>query len=150
MLRKFAITSLVCAISLGIGACSQRLPLEDAATTADFSHLASPLDLRQFEVVASAGGFRGVFLRLSRFPESITASDTSDPARIVLDITGPTGVESEEQSFPGGDTLVSQVRVTRQIGQLRIVLDLSVPDPPEYSVHRMADWIMVRMESPQS
>ncbi len=150
MLRKFAISSLVCVLTLGIGACSQRLPLEEAGTAPDLSHLSSPLDLRQFEVVSSGGGFRGVFLRLSRYPESIEASHTTEPGRIVLDIAGPTGVESEEKSFPGRDSLVSLVRVSRQTGRLRIVLDLSVPDPPKYTVHRMADWIMVRMTSPDA
>jgi hypothetical protein len=150
MLGKFAVSSLICVAALAAGGCSQRLPLEEASTTPDFSHLASPLDLRQFEVVASAGGYRGVFLRLSRFPERITTTDSSDPGRIILDIAGPTGEESPEESFPGGDTVVSQVRVTRYTGLLRITLDLSLPDPPEYSVHRMADWIMIRMKSPQS
>lgn len=147
---KFAISSLICIAALTVGGCSQRLPLEEASSTPDFSHLTSPLDLRQFEVVASAGGYRGVFLRLSRFPESVTTTDSSDPGRIVLDITGPTGQESPEESFPGGDSVVSQVRVSRYTGLLRITLDLSVPDPPKYSVHRMADWIMIRMKSPQS
>ncbi len=150
MLRKFAISSVVCILTLGIGACSQKLPLEEAGTTPDFSHLASPLDLRQFEVVSSAGGYRGVFLRLSRFPEAVATSDSSDPATIILTIDGPTGTEGDESAYPGGDSLVSQVRVARRPGQLQIILDLSIADPPQYSVHRMADWIMVRMRSPNS
>ncbi len=150
MLRKFAISSLVCVLTVGIGACSQRLPLEEAGTAPDFSRLSAPLDLRHFEVVSSGGGFRGVFLHLTRYPDSITASYTTEPGRIVLDIAGPTGVEAEEKSFPGGDSLVSLVRVSRQTGKLQIVLDLSVPDPPKYTVHRMADWIMVRMKSPDA
>jgi hypothetical protein len=146
MRRKFG-NSLLCALVVGIAGCSQILPLEDAGaeSQADFSGLSAPLDLRQFEVVSSGGGYRGVFLRLSRFPDSIETSHYSDPARIVVDIRGPTGAESPEETFPGGDSLVAKVRLLREIGLLRVVLDLAGSDPPKYTVHRMADWIMIRL-----
>lgn len=147
MRLTFANSLLLCALVVGIGGCSQMLPLEDAGAESqvDFSELSSPLDLRSFEVVSSGGGYRGVFLRLSRFPESIQTSHYSNPAQIVIDIRGPTSAESAEETFPGGDTLVAKVRLSREIGLLRVVLDLAGSDPPKYSVHRMADWIMIRL-----
>ena len=105
----------------------------------------APLDLNHFEVAASGSGHRGVFLRLSRFPEAISHTQQSNPARIIIDVSGPTGVDSPEQAFPGGDSLVSMIRVSRSIGQLRIILDLVGSNTPAYSVHRMGDWIMVRL-----
>ena len=148
MLRKFGVLALVCSLASAVGGCSQRLPLEEAgasATSPDFDSLAAPLDLKSFEVVSSGSGHRGVFLRLTRFPEAIAHSDHSGPARIVIDIQGPTGVESPEESYPGGDSVVSTVRVSRQPGTLRVVLDLVGDDAPAYTVHRMADYIMVRI-----
>jgi len=105
-----------------------------------------PLDLRTFEV-ASADGRKGAFLKLSRLPDSVAYHSESKPARIVLEIKGPTGEETAEETFPGGDTLVSRFRVSRRFGVLRVVLDLQGDDPPEYSVHTMADWIMVRLDA---
>ena len=141
----FALT--LCAL-IAVG-CSQRAPIGDEGValgdTNALAKLSAPLELSQFEVVASGGGYRGVFLKLSRFPDAIASSDRSDPAQIILDISGPTGAETPEETFPGGDTLVSRVRVTRAIGSLRVVLDLAADDPPEYTVHQMGDWVMVRL-----
>lgn len=153
MRQRFGAFVLLAGLALGGAACSQRLPLEEAGATAESSGYAAegaPLDLRQFEVVASGGGYRGVFLKLSRFPDSVAAAHYDDPARIVLDIRGPTGAESAEERFPGNDNIVSAVRVSRDIGLLRVILDIAGDHTPEYTVHRMADWIMIRMRPPGS
>ncbi len=148
MRRKFAISLFIVGLACGGSACSQRLPLEEAGQTAEeasFTDPSAPLDLRQFEVVASGGGYRGVFLKLSRFPDSVVATQYDDPARIVVDVRGPTGTESAEEAFPGNDSLVNAVRVSREIGLLRIVLDIAGDHSPDYTLHRMADWIMIRI-----
>ena len=136
-----------------LGACSQRAPLadpnEEAAVPDSLPGISIPLGLSDFEVVR-ADGRRGVFLKLSRLPDSVTHRSETDPARIILEIKGPTGSEEAEKSFPGGDTLVSQMRVSRQLGTLRIVIDLLGDDLPKYSVHTMADWIMVRLGPAES
>jgi hypothetical protein len=105
-----------------------------------------PLDVREFDVVAGEGGFRGVFLKLSRLPGGITHSSESAPPRIVLNIAGPTGVTSAPESYPSGDDLVTQVQLSRQTGLLQVVLDLAGDDVPEYEVLPMADWVMVRIK----
>lgn len=152
MLRKFGPSLFACVLAITTSACSQFLPLDEAgveATEPDFSSLSSPLDLHHFEVVSSGAGYRGVFLRLSRFPDRIETNHYSKPPRIIIDIYGPTGGESAEESFPGGDSLVSTVRVMREIGLLRVILDISGSDLPPYTTHRMADWIMLRMQPVQ-
>ena len=108
-----------------------------------FANLSVPLDIREFEVV-SADDNRGVFVKLSRLPDDVQFHDESHPARIVLDIKGPTGEESPEEVFPGKDALVSRIRVTRTPGNLQVVLELDSDVAPEYTVHPLADWIMVR------
>lgn len=153
MSSKFnALPALFLSALLALG-CSQRTPLGDEpaepGATSPLAKLSAPLNLSQFEVVSSGAGYRGIFLKLSRFPDSISASDSSDPAQIVLDIAGPTGVASPEESFPGGDTLVSLVHVSREVGNLRIVFDLATDDPPKYTVHQMGDWIMLRIAAPK-
>ncbi|MGH3641858.1 MAG: AMIN domain-containing protein [Mycobacterium sp.] len=138
------------ALAVLAGGCVTRKPAdelgaEDPAVSASLSAIDVPLDLREFEVVSAEGGFRGVFLKLSRLPTAVTHSSYNNPARIVLDIQGPTGTESGEEVFPGGDSLVSTVQVTRQLGSLRVVLDLQADSPPDYAVFPMADWVMIRL-----
>ena len=105
-----------------------------------------PLDVREFDVVTGEGGFRGVFLKLSRLPTGVTHHSESAPPRIVLDIAGPTGSETAPEAYPGGDELVTQVQMARQLGVLQVVLDLSGDAVPEYEVLPMADWVLVRIK----
>lgn len=105
-----------------------------------------PLDVREFDVVSGEGGFRGVFLKLSRLPTGVTSSSGSAPPRIVLNITGPTDATSAPESYPSGDDLVTQIQLARQTGLLQVVLDIAGDDVPEYDVLPMADWVMVRIK----
>jgi hypothetical protein len=102
------------------------------------------LEVREFQVV-HAGAYRGIFLKLSRLPDSVVHHRQSDPASIVLEISGPTGGEFPEEVFPGGDTLVSSVRMVRMYGKLQVAIDFQADDAPSYTVHTMADWILVRL-----
>ncbi len=110
------------------------------------SEYSVPLDLREFEVESTDAGYRGVFLKLSRLPTSVTATAQSEPPRIIVDIRGPTGTESPEEVFPGGDTMVSHVGVSRTDGNLRVILELQSDELPEYGVYPMADWVVVRIK----
>ena len=105
-----------------------------------------PLDLREFNVDSTDGGARGVFLKLSRLPTGVSSTTESSPARIILNIQGPTGTESPQEVFPGGDSLVTHVEVSRTLGYLQVVLELDADDPPEYTVLPMADWVLVRIK----
>ncbi|MBX3023933.1 hypothetical protein KF840_03385 [bacterium] len=105
-----------------------------------------PLDVREFDVVSGEGGFRGVFLKLSRLPTGVTHSSEAAPPRIVLNIAGPTGSATAPESYPSGDDLITQVQLARQTGMLQVVLDIAGDDVPEYEVFPMADWVMVRVK----
>jgi hypothetical protein len=109
------------------------------------ANYSEPLDLRSFEVSTAEGGYRGVFLKLSRLPTAVTTSAEA-PARIVLDIQGPTGTDSPWETYPAGDTLVTHIGVARHVGGLRVVLDLESEQMPEYTVYPMADWVVVRIK----
>ena len=129
--------------------CAKRVPLAEptgtkGAAIESIPNASIPLDVQEFQV-ANADGHRGVFLKLSRLPDAVEHHSESDPARIILEIKGPTGEEVPEAAFPGRDTLVARVRVSRSFGVLRVALDLQGDDPPRYSVHTMADWIMIRL-----
>lgn len=135
------------AVAFLLPACASRAPLK-AGDENDFERgltaLSVPLDVQDYRIV-SVDGHRGVFLKLSRFPDAIDDRAETNPPRVILEIKGPTGEEAPEEELPGRDTLVSRVRVARSFGVLRVTLELQGSDVPPYSVHRMADWVMLRL-----
>jgi len=147
-LRALLCCALACA-ALAAGCASRhhsRIATKDTALADTMANYSVPLDLREFEVNETENGYRGVFLKLSRLPSGVTSTSQTDPPRIIVDIQGPTGTESAEEVFAAGDTLVTHVSVSRQLGALRVVLDLQSDEPPEYAVYPMADWVLVRIK----
>lgn len=139
-------------VAATLAACSSRqtsndLQNEESVLPQSLPGASIPLDIREFEVVPAANGARGVFLKLSRLPGTITHRSEDGPARIVIDIAGPTGTESPPEAFPANDTLVTQVTMSRQMNSMQIVLDLEGDAPPPYDVLPMADWILVRIKA---
>lgn len=140
----------VCGMML-IASCARRDPLmpkkSGGLLEESLPGVSIPLEVREYDVL-NESGYRGIFLKLSRLPDSIEHNSGSDPARIVLEIHGPTSGELPEEAFPGGDTLISRVRVASRPGVLWVSFDLQGDEVPAYSVHSMADWIMVRIAAP--
>lgn len=145
---------LVCTCAvMFVAGCAKRGPLAEPGKGGGLLEeslpgLSIPLEVRDYDVL-NESGYRGVFLKLSRLPDSVQSSSDDNPARIVLEIKGPTAGEGPEEAFPGGDTLISRVRVAPRPGVLWVSLDLQGDDVPPYTVHSMADWIMVRLTPEQ-
>src|SRR5262249_2933428 len=145
--RMVRLRTLCCAVAVAavaVGCASKRhsaeqLGAKDTALPDNAPGYSVPLDLREFDVAPTDSGYRGVVPKLSRLPGSVVASSQTDPPRIIVDIQGPTGTESAEEVYPAGDTLVTHVGVTRQLGWLRVILDLQSEQMPEYAVYPMAD-----------
>jgi hypothetical protein len=126
--------------------CSHRM----VAPTAAPSGNEAPLSLRNFEVT-QADGHRAVLLRLSRPPTLVRQSSSSRPARITVQAWGPPGdADLPERNLPEIDPEIEAVRVSRKSGALNVVIDLRGDQPPAYTVHQMADWIMIRFPGPAS
>ena len=104
----------------------------------------APVALRSLEVT-SVEGHRALLLRLSRLPSTVRQSSASNPGRIIIEAWGPAGDgDLPERTLPQVDPEISDVRVSRDGGALQIIVDFKDIEPPPYSVHEMADWIMVR------
>ncbi len=105
----------------------------------------APVDVRDIQL-ATVEGHKAVLLRLTRVPSMVRASSSQRPAQIQVQAWGPTGgVDLPERGYPQADAYVPEIRVSRKGGELRIVLQLAGDAPPQYTVHEMADWIMVRL-----
>jgi len=128
-----------------LGGCAQQLAAPSPSPTGD----QAPVALRNFEV-ATIDGHRAVLLRLSRLPTLVRYSSSKRPAQITVQAWGPNGEDLPERTLQQIDPQIAQVRVSRKEGGLYVVLDLQGDEPPPYSVHEMADWIMIRFHSPES
>ena len=129
-----------------LGGCAARLAAPSASPTGD----QAPVTLRNLQI-ETANGHRAVLLRLSRLPTQVRYSSSSRPARIAIQAWGPAGDEDlPERALAQIDPQITQVRVSRRAGGLNVVFDLQGDQPPEYTVHEMADWIMVRFPTPGS
>ena len=126
--------------------CAGRSHVAEPLPASTFAELSVPLNLVEFNVAGTSQG-RGVFLKLSRLPDSLTHRWESNPPRIILEIAGPTGEESAPEVIPAGDDLVTRLEVSRTFGVLRIIIDLRSQEVPEYTVHQMADYVMVRLKT---
>lgn len=105
----------------------------------------APVNLRQLQI-QSIDGHAALLLRLSRIPDSLRHSAAAEPGQIIIEAEGPEGESDlDERSLGQSDALISDVRVSRSEGLLRIVVEFRGAQPPSYSVHQMADWVMVRL-----
>ena len=126
--------------------CASRSKVGEPLPASTFAELSVPLNLVEFNVAGTPHA-RGVFLKLSRLPDSLTHRWENNPARIILEIAGPTGEESPQEVFPAGDDLVTRLEVSRTFGVLRVIIDLHGEEVPQYTVHQMADYVMVRLNT---
>jgi len=126
--------------------CSHRMVAQTAAPTGD----QAPVTLRNFEITTT-DGHRAVLLRLSRLPTSVRQSSSNRPARITVQAWGPPGdADLPERDLPQIDPQITDVRVSRTSGALNVVIDLKGDEAPPYTMHQMADWIMIRFTGPAS
>jgi type IV pilus assembly protein PilQ len=91
--------------------------------------------LRLYEVrVSETAGQRSILFRLSRPPEGIDYFPLRSPSRLVIDVKGPIEPLPKVRSYKATDLLVSGVRVGSYQGRMRLVIDLSAAEVPQFSV----------------
>lgn len=138
------LTLAVVALAAVLSGCPQNLGRPTASPTGD----EAPVNLRQLQILQTNDGHRAVLLRLSRLPTLVRHSAENDPARIHIEAWGPTGEgDLSERELEQIDESISAVRVSRKDGALRVSVDFRSSPPPAYTVHEMADWIMIRLVS---
>jgi len=129
-------------LAFALSGCPQNLSRPTAAPLGD----QAPVSLRQLQILQTADGHRAVLLRLSRVPGMLRHSSERDPGRIQVEAWGPLGDgDLDERALPQTDPEITDVRVSRHEGTLRITIGFRFDDPPPYSVHEMGDWVMIRL-----
>ena len=134
------------AIALVITGCAatQEQPL---LTAEQIAELSVPLDIREFRT-ATGSGSQAVFIKLSRLPDGLDHHVEPNSGSIVLDVRGPAGAATVDEEALPAESPLSRIRVARGPKLLRLSLDLERGEVPPYTVHLLADWIMVRLDAP--
>jgi hypothetical protein len=132
-------------VALFAAACASRFAAPTPVPTGN----EAPVALRNLEIT-TVDSHRAVLLRLSRPPTLVRESSSKNPGRITILAWGPPGgADLPERAMPQLDSEIREVRVSRRTGTLEVVVEFKGAVPPPYSVHQMADWIMVRLGAPE-
>jgi type IV pilus assembly protein PilQ len=96
---------------------------------------AYPEFLRLDEIrVSTANGQKGISFRFSRPPEGTDYFPLRNPSRLVIDVKGPMEALPKVRTYKANDPLVSGVRIGNYQGRLRLVVDLTTTEVPQFSV----------------
>ncbi len=106
------------------------------------------LEVREIKVVED-NGQQGLFIKLTDKPASVTHLTLGQPNRLVIDIagTGGTGALSA-QRFAVPNSIVSEVRMTRADGRIRISVYTNGANVPPYTVSDLSDTVVAFLGEP--
>jgi hypothetical protein len=137
---------LVVALPLVTNGCASRRPSirDEVPPPWVAQYTGQPIAVQAIDV-SESDGYEAVFIKLSRIPDQINDTFLADPAEIQIDAVGPVGEDQLEQRVTTASSLAPAVRFSRTGGMMRIVVELATGTVPYYSVHQMADWLMVRL-----
>ena len=136
---RAALSVVVLAVCLG--GCIQNLERPEPSLTGNDA----PVSLRDLQI-QTADNHRAILLRLSRPPTLVRHS--SEKKRITIEAWGPIGDGDQAwRTLEQSDPQITAVHVSRTRGALSVVVDFR-EDSPDYTLHEMADWIMVRFANP--
>jgi type IV pilus secretin PilQ/predicted competence protein len=106
------------------------------------------LDVREIKVIQD-NGQQGVFVKLTRPPAAVTHYTLAQPTRLIVDIAGAEGGgETTAQSYPVDNPLVSEVRMVRHDGKIRVTLELHSAAVPTYTVNDLNDTVIAFLGEP--
>jgi type IV pilus secretin PilQ/predicted competence protein len=146
--REAAVVLFVFLISSSAGACAQQAqqprpgtpapaaspaPVPAVQTPPPPPQYAGPLRLYEIRVSETAGQ-RSILFRFSRPAEGVDYFPLRSPSRLVIDIKGPIEALPKIRNYKATDTLVSGVRVGNYQGRMRLVVDLTSAEVPQFSV----------------
>jgi len=90
-----------------------------------------------------------VFAKLTRPPAAISHYTLTQPNRVVIDIAGAEGGgETTAQKFSVDNPVVSEIRVGRSEGKLRVTIELRGAALPTYTVNDLNDTVVAFLGEP--
>ncbi|MFQ5664881.1 MAG: type IV pilus secretin PilQ [Candidatus Binatia bacterium] len=121
--------------------------LTETAPTLDAPSSAR-LDIREIKLIED-NGQQGLFVKLTGPPAAVTHYLLAQPTRLVIDITGGKGeAEASAQKYAVQNPLISEVRVARHEGTIRLTLALRGDATPAYTVNDLNDTVVAFLGEP--
>jgi type IV pilus assembly protein PilQ len=121
---------------------------ETALPPAAAAPAAVPLDIREIKLIED-NGQQGLFTKLTGPPAAVTHYTLSQPSRLVIDIAGiEGGGETTAQKYKVSNPVVSEIRVARHEGKIRLTIDLHGTALPTYTVNDLNDTVVAFLGEP--
>jgi type IV pilus secretin PilQ/predicted competence protein len=160
---------VICAIGVALTGCARPAAVKEETTVSASSPIqpagqeplteaalpggpqaatAAPVDIREIKVIED-NGQQGLFVKLTGPPVGVTHYSLSQPNRLVIDVGGAaTGAQTSAQKYAVDNPVISEVRVGRSEGKLRLTLVLRSDKVPTYTVNDLNDTIVAFLGEP--
>ncbi len=109
---------------------------------------ADVLLIRELKIIDD-NGQQGVFAKLNRAPQDVSHVLLTNPTRLLIEISGPTGENVVAERYAVDNPLVSQVQIGADAGKTRLTLLLKGDQAPVYSVDDLKDTIVAFIGEPR-
>ena len=103
--------------------------------------------VRELKIIDD-NGQQGVFAKLNRPPQDVSHVLLTNPNRLLIEITGPTGENVVAERYAVENPLVSQVQIGSDPDKIRLTLVLRGEQAPVYSVDDLKDTIVAFIGEP--
>ena len=131
-----------------IQASGQEALSETALSTPPSAPAAAPLDIREIKVIDD-NGQQGLFVKLTNPPGALTHYTLTQPTRLIIDVAGAGQVgETSAQKFPVNNPVISEVRVARHEGKIRLTVAVRGSSVPTYTVNDLNDTVVAFLGEP--
>jgi len=121
---------------------------ETTLSTATAAAVAGPLDVREIKVIDD-NGQQGLFVKLTNPPGALTHYTLTQPTRLVIDVAGgEQGGETSAQKFPVNNPMISEIRVARHEGKIRLTVTVRGSTVPTYTVNDLNDTVVAFFGEP--
>lgn len=138
--------------TLDDGSPRERAVIESEEEVTNVDVAAAPEDadvmlVRELKIIDD-NGQQGVFAKLNRPPRDVSHVLLTNPNRLLIEITGPTGENVVAERYAVENPLVSQVQIGSDPDKIRLTLVLKGDQAPVYSVDDLKDTIVAFLGEP--
>lgn len=131
----------------------ERAAIESSEDVTNVSVAEAPADadvlvIRELKIIDD-NGQQGVFAKLNRPPQDVTNVLLSNPNRLLIEITGPTGENVVAERYAVENPMISQVQIGSDPGKIRLTLVLKGEQAPVFTVDDLKDTIVAFLGEPR-
>ncbi len=140
--------------ALDEGAAPERAAVESSENVTNVSVAATQpgdndvLLVRELKIIDD-NGQQGVFAKLNRPPADVSHVLLTNPNRLLIEISGPTGENVVAERYAVENPLVSQVQIGSDAGKIRLTLMLRGDQAPVYTVDDLKDTVVAFLGEPK-